>query len=153
MVVPAPVECVYDLLTYFHRYPQFMRHVKSVTYYDDQNSHWVVDVDGPREWDAINEGWRTNSRIGWRATRGPKNAGEILFDPIDDRTTRVFVRLQYDPSGGAALERALQEDLERFAKILAQTTRKGRSLTWEALREPPEVPTERGVTARASERV
>src|SRR5215469_13916224 len=101
-IVPAPVDRVYELFTYFHHYPEFMRHVKNVSYYDDQNTHWVIDVAGRHEWDAINEGWQRNSRIGWRATGGLRNSGEVLFQSLGSEATCVFVRLKYDPPGGAA---------------------------------------------------
>jgi uncharacterized membrane protein len=145
-IVAAPVDRVYELFTYFHHYPEFMRHVKGVSYYDDQNTHWAVDVAGRHEWDAINEGWQRNSRIGWRATGGLRNSGEVLFQSLGSEATCVFVRLKYDPPGGAAgrfaavvgggrvVERALQQDLDRFAEVIGESRSDGETLDWNTIR-------------------
>lgn len=145
-IVPAPVDRVYELFTYFHHYPEFMRHVKTVSYYDDQNTHWVVDVAGRHEWDAINEGWQRNTRIGWRATGGLKNSGEVLFQSLGAQATCVFVRLKYEPPGGfagkfvaslgasRAVERALQRDLDRFSEIIGESRIEGAVLDWNTIR-------------------
>jgi uncharacterized membrane protein len=145
-IVPAPVDRVYELFTYFHHYPEFMRHVKSVSYYDDQNTHWVVDLAGRHEWDAINEGWQRNARIGWRATGGLKNFGEVLFQSLGSDATCVFVRLKYEPPGGLAgrlaeavgagnlVEDALQRDLDRFAEVIGESRLEGAELDWNTIR-------------------
>lgn len=145
-IVPAPVDRVYELFTYFHHYPEFMRHVRNVSYYDDQNTHWVVDVAGRHEWDAINEGWQRNARIGWRATGGLENFGEVLFQSLGAEATCVFVRLKYEPPGGFAgkfaaamgasrtVERALQQDLDRFAEVIGESRMEGAALDWNTIR-------------------
>ena len=136
-----------------------MRHVKSVSYYDDQNTHWVVDVAGRHEWDAINEGWQQNARIGWRATGGVKNFGEVLFQSLGAEATCVFVRLKYDPPGGVAgrlaaavggartVERALQQDLDRFADVIGETRAEDAPLDWNTIRRR-RLYTVRGTIAR-----
>ncbi len=55
--IQAPVHQVYTLFTHFNDFPKFMRFVKEATYYDKERSHWVVQIAGRHEWDAINEGW------------------------------------------------------------------------------------------------
>ncbi len=52
IVVRRPVEQVYPLFTHFNDFPKFMHFVHEVTYYDDQRSHWVVDIAGRHAWDA-----------------------------------------------------------------------------------------------------
>ncbi|HZC78718.1 MAG TPA: SRPBCC family protein [Ktedonobacterales bacterium] len=74
MVVNAPVEQVFAMFTHFNDFPKFMRFVKEVTYHDEQNSHWVTEVVGRHEWDAVNENWLANRQIGWRAREGLENA-------------------------------------------------------------------------------
>ena len=146
-IVPAPVDRVYELFAYFHHYPEFMRHVKRVTYYDDQNTHWSIDVAGRRwEWDAINDGWQRNARIGWHSTRGIKHLGEVLFQALGAEVTCVFVRLQYEAPGGFAgrlaesigagsfVERALQRDLDRFAEVIGDFRTAGVPLDWNTIR-------------------
>jgi uncharacterized membrane protein len=138
VIVPAPVEEVYALMTHFHRYPDLMRHVESVTFYDDQNCHWVTNAGGRREWDAVNEGWRPNERIGWNSTHGPKHAGEALFRPLGKGATLLFVRLNYqvpatDGSRSLEIDHALQQDLDLFAFAVGQVERNGGELDWNAI--------------------
>jgi uncharacterized membrane protein len=85
VTVPAPVHQVYELFSHFNDYPKFMSHVKEVTYYDDVRSHWVVDIAGQQEWDAINERWEPDRVIGWRSTRGLKNNGLVTFEPASPK--------------------------------------------------------------------
>lgn len=128
--VHAPVHQVYQMYTHFNDYPKFMTFVKEVTYLDDRRSHWVVDVAGTHEWDALNEGWVDDRRIGWRSVGGLANRGEVTFAPEGERTTRVEVRVEYDPPAGVVgdlgeaagigkqFESRLQHDLEHFAQMV-----------------------------------
>src|SRR5256885_1403333 len=98
--VNAPVHQVYALFTHFNDFPKFMSYVKEVTYYDDQRSHWVVDVVGRHEWDAMNENWIENKQIGWRSTDGLENSGLVKFTDLGESQTRVNVMVSYDPPAG-----------------------------------------------------
>lgn len=132
VTVNAPVHQVYQLYTHFNDYPKFMTFVKEVTYLDDQRSHWVVDVVGKHEWDAVNEGWITDRQIGWRSVDGLKNSGDVRFEPSGPAATRVTVVIRYEPPAGAfgqlgevlgaggQFERRLQHDLEHFATMVEQ---------------------------------
>jgi uncharacterized membrane protein len=131
-IVDAPFHQVYTLFTHFNDFPKFMSHVKEVTYYDDERSHWVADVLGHHEWDAVNEDWIENRQIGWRSTGGLENAGRVTFQDLGGDRTRVAVRIEYKPQAGIAggvaeaagagsrFEKALQEDLDNFAKMVRE---------------------------------
>jgi ribosome-associated toxin RatA of RatAB toxin-antitoxin module len=131
VTVNAPVHQVYQLFSHFNDYPKFMSHIKEVTYYDDQRSHWVADVVGKHEWDAVNEGWVEDQQIGWRSTEGLKNSGAVRFSPAGSNQTRLVVTINYDPPAGVlgaigealgvgkSLEAALQRDLDNFAAMVA----------------------------------
>jgi len=135
VLVPAPAEQVFELFSHFNDYPKFMSHVREVTYYDDLRSHWVVQIAGQHEWDAVNEDWEPGRRIGWRSINGLKNEGAVFFEAVDPETTRVIVVLRYEPLGGGAfqvlgdmtealgaggaVDRALQRDLDNF-KIMVE---------------------------------
>jgi uncharacterized membrane protein len=131
IVVNAPASQVWKLFSHFNDFPKFMSHVKEVTYYDDQRSHWVVDIYGQHEWDAENVNWIQGRQIGWRSTEGLQNSGRVTFEPIGENQTRVDVYIQYDPpvgilgdigealGGGASFESRLQEDLDHFARMVA----------------------------------
>jgi ribosome-associated toxin RatA of RatAB toxin-antitoxin module len=130
--VNAPLHQVYQLYTHFNDYPKFMTFVKEVTYLDDERSHWVVDVVGKHEWDAVNEDWVPDSRIGWRSLDGLKNSGRVTFAPDGTGRTMLTVTVSYEPPGGiigemgealgagGELERRLRHDLEHFAAMVEQ---------------------------------
>lgn len=130
VTVNAPVEQVYPLFTHFNDFPKFMHFVKEVTYRDEQNSHWVAEVAGEHEWDAVNEDWVANQQIGWRATRGLDNFGKITFEPTGTNQTKVHASVNYVPpqgvlgqvgeklGAGSRFEHALQSDLDHFAHMV-----------------------------------
>ncbi len=132
VTVNAPLHQVYQLYTHFNDYPKFMTFVKEVTYLDDQRSHWVVDVVGKHEWDAVNEGWVPDRRIGWRSVDGLKNSGAVTFESLGPDRTKLAVEVEYEPpagllgtlgealGAGGQFERRLQHDLEHFATMVEQ---------------------------------
>ncbi|HEY0394114.1 MAG TPA: SRPBCC family protein [Candidatus Elarobacter sp.] len=132
VTVNAPLHQVYQLYTHFNDYPKFMTFVKEVTYLDDEHSHWVVDVAGTHEWDAVNEGWVPDRVIGWRSVDGLKNSGRVTFEALDDAATRLTVDIAYEPpagflgrigevlGAGGQFERRLQHDLQHFAAMVEE---------------------------------
>ncbi len=130
VAVNAPVHQVYTLFTHFNDFPKFMSFVKEVTYRDDQNSHWVADVVGRQEWDAVNENWIPDQQIGWRSTSGVENFGKVTFQPINSDQTKVDVFINYNPpvgvlgdigeklGVGSNFEKKLQNDLEHFGRMV-----------------------------------
>lgn len=132
VTVNAPVHQVYQLFSHFNDFPKFMSFVKEVTYKDDQNSHWVVDVVGTHEWDAVNEGWIPDQQIGWKSTDGMKNSGVVTFEPVGADQTKVTTQISYDPpagflgnigehlGAGKRFETKLQHDLDHFAQMVAE---------------------------------
>ncbi|GCE27293.1 hypothetical protein KDA_27770 [Dictyobacter alpinus] len=132
VIVKAPVHQVYELFTHFNDFPKFMSFVKEVTYHDTQRSHWVVKVVGQYEWDAVNEDWIPDQQVGWRSTRGMKNAGRVKFRPLGPERTSVDVYLRYTPPTGplgglgeslginAYFDSILQKDLQHFARMVEE---------------------------------
>jgi uncharacterized membrane protein len=130
VTVNAPVHQVYSLFSHFNDFPKFMSFVKEVTYYDDQNSHWVADVAGSHEWDAVNADWIPDRQIGWRSTKGLENFGSVTFEPVNNDQTKVDVYVNYNPpagilgdvgerlGAGSRFEKALQNDLLNFARMV-----------------------------------
>jgi ribosome-associated toxin RatA of RatAB toxin-antitoxin module len=135
VMVNAPVHEVYSLFTHFNDFPKFMSFVKEVTYYDNQRSHWVADIIGRHEWDAVNEHWVEDQQIGWRSTSGIENTGKVTFQPAGLDKTRVDVYISYNPpagilgdigenlGAGKRFEKALQHDLDNFARMVDQAPR------------------------------
>ncbi|GCE49037.1 polyketide cyclase/dehydrase/lipid transport protein [Thermosporothrix hazakensis] len=135
VVVNAPVHEVYSLFAHFREYPGFLKvmsFIKEVTYYDDQRSHWVAELFGRHEWDAIRENWVEGQQIGWRSTKGLENFGKITFKPTSMRQTLIEITIHYKPPAGALgdlgeklgagsrLEHVLHKDLTDFARMVDQ---------------------------------
>jgi uncharacterized membrane protein len=132
VTVNAPVHQVYSLFTHFNDFPKFMSFVKEVTYYDDQRSHWVAEVIGQHQWDAVNENWVEDQQIAWRSYNGLENAGKVVFQPASSNQTRVDVFVDYNPpagvlgeigeklGAGSRFQNNLQHDLNNFARMVDQ---------------------------------
>jgi uncharacterized membrane protein len=64
--------------------------------------------------------------VAWRSTSGAENAGAVSFQSLGAGSTRVTLRLDYDPEGfienvGDALgfvSRRVEGDLERFKQFI-----------------------------------
>jgi uncharacterized membrane protein len=103
--INAPIEAVYEFLSNYENFPQFMRNIRSVQVFADGRSHWVVA--GPLgsniEWDAVTTRTDPNSRIEWSTIVGSpvEHAGTIKLDSTGDGTTRVHIRMSYNPPAGA----------------------------------------------------
>ncbi len=132
VIVDAPVKQVYQLFTHFNDFPKFMSFVKEVTYYDGQTSHWVADVAGRHEWDAVNKGWLEDREIGWVSISGLENSGRVTFREVAPSQTALDVFIDYNPPGGvlgdigenlgvgSRFDSILQHDLENFAEMVRQ---------------------------------
>lgn len=132
VTVDAPLHQVYSLFSHFNDFPKFMSFVKEVTYYDDQRSHWVAEVSGRHEWDAINEDWIPDRQIGWHSTGGLSNYGRVIFQPVGERQTHIDVHINYHPPAGLLgsigehmgvgkhFDEVLQHDLDNFAEMVHQ---------------------------------
>jgi len=130
ITVRAPVEQVYRLFTRFEHFPKFMSHVKEVTHLDDRRTHWVADILGTREWNAVTENCIPNQQIGWRSIDGVAHRGTVTFVSLADDRTDVHVDVEYEPpagalgslgetlGGGAEFARRLQHDLDQFAQMV-----------------------------------
>lgn len=132
ITVNAPLHQVYGLFTHFNDFPKFMSFVKEVTYYDDQRSHWVAEVVGRHEWDAVNDNWVEDRQIGWHSTSGLENFGRVTFEPTGANQTQVDVFINYNPPAGvlgdvgenmgvgSRFDSVLQHDMDNFARMVDQ---------------------------------
>lgn len=121
--VAVPLSTAYNQWTQFEDFPKFMEGVEEVKQLDDTHLHWCASVGGKRkEWDAEIIEQIPDQRIAWRAISGAPNAGTVTFDSVSNGTTRVSVRMEYEPEGmtenvGDAvgvMSHRVQGDLERF---------------------------------------
>jgi uncharacterized membrane protein len=132
VIVNAPMHQVYEMFTHFNDFPAFMSFVKEVTCYGDQTSHWVANIGGQQEWDAVNVGWLPDRQIGWHSTNGLENFGKVTFEPAGQNQTKIDVDISYNPPAGVLgdigenlgvgnrFEFRLQQDLEHFARMVNQ---------------------------------
>ena len=132
VTVNAPVEQVYQLFTHFNDFPKFMSFVQEVTYQNENTSHWVANVVGRHEWDAVNEGWMPNRQIGWRSISGLDNFGRVTFESLGTNQTRINVEVNYNPPAGVLgdvgehlgagnrFDEALRRDMNNFAQMVDQ---------------------------------
>jgi uncharacterized membrane protein len=103
--INAPADLVYGFWSNYDNFPLFMHNVKEVCDMNDGKSHWIVA--GPAgtsiEWDAVLTDLDINRRIAWRSVPGSTvdHAGEVCFSENPDGTTRVDVRMSYNPPAGA----------------------------------------------------
>lgn len=103
--VKAPPDVVFGLWSNFENFPRFMMNVLEVRRTDGELWHWKVagPASVPVEWDAEITRTIPDKMIAWKSIKGSMfaNAGYVLFEPNEDGSTEVTVRISYDPPGGA----------------------------------------------------
>ena len=104
--VAAPVEYVFTFWSNYENFPRFMSNVRDVREMIEENrSHWVVagPAGVPVEWDAIVTNCVPNRSIGWKTLPGSPvhHAGIVNLRPNPDGTTRVEIKMSYNPVAGA----------------------------------------------------
>jgi uncharacterized membrane protein len=103
--INAPLDGVFGFFSRYDNFPRFMRNVREVRDYGTGYSHWTVA--GPAgvsfEWDAELTEFIPHECIAWQSVPGSTvdNAGTIRFRENPDGTTRIDIRLSYNPPGGA----------------------------------------------------
>jgi uncharacterized membrane protein len=134
VTVNRPAEEVYAFWRNFENFPQFMRHLESVTDIGGGRSHWVAKAPAGKEvqWEAEMTADVPNERISWRSAEGSEiyNAGTVSFQRAPgNRGTEVRVELEYDPPFGklgAQLAKLFREepgqqifdDLRHFKQVM-----------------------------------
>src|ERR1039457_5896232 len=120
--VAADIRDVYAVWTAFEDYPTFMATVETVAVVPDDQLPWVAVVeDETFEWDADVVEHVPEEKITWRAVDG-RETGEVRFEKVEARTTRVTHQLEYDPRAWSSdavrvrrwMERRVTEDLSSF---------------------------------------
>jgi uncharacterized membrane protein len=121
VTINKPAEELYRYWHDFTNLPRFMKHIKSVTVYDDKRSHWVASapLDTTVEWDAQIIKDEPNQLIAWTSVEGADidNSGFVRFQPATgDRGTEVKVVMEYNPIAGeigTAIAKLLGEEPEQ----------------------------------------
>lgn len=125
--VDVPISVAYNQWTQFEDFPHFMEGVEEVRQLDDATLHWRAQIGGvEREWDAQIVEQEPDRVVAWESTGGTKNAGRVVFEPIEPGRTRIDLTMEHDPEGfvenvGEALgivERRAEGDLGRFKEFI-----------------------------------
>jgi uncharacterized membrane protein len=125
--VDAPLRAVYNQWTQFEQFPNFMEGVEEVRQLDDKRLYWRAQIWGKtEEWEAEIYEQVPDQQIAWRSTSGAKNDGEVTFEPVGAFSTRVTLRMHYEPEGvveksGDALgivAARIEGDLRRFRDFI-----------------------------------
>ena len=148
--IDAPVEELYTFWKNFENFPKFMAHVKEVKELGDGKSHWKVagPAGVPVEWDAEITREEKNQAIAWKSLSSEtiKTAGIVQFHPNPDGSTRITVRMSYNPPAGALghtvatlfganPKQAMDEDLMRLKSLFehGETSVKGKKINRQEL--------------------
>src|SRR5260370_41998256 len=77
-----------------------MSFVKEVSCYDEQHCHWVAEVSGCHEWDAMNQDWIMDQQIGWYSTKGLENTGKVTFQFLkpNQNAAKVYITNNCPPA-------------------------------------------------------
>ena len=138
--VEVPVSTAYNQWTQFEEFPQFMHSVHEVRQFprfmegvqevrqlDDTHLHWRASVAGQeKEWEAEITEQIPDQRIAWRSTSGAVNAGVVTFEKLSENSTKVTLRMSYDPEtpreklGDAlgAMKLEAKGNLKRFKELI-----------------------------------
>jgi uncharacterized membrane protein len=102
--VTAPVEAVFAFWANYENFPKFMSYVREVQETGNNRSHWKVagPVGVPVEWNSEITNYVPNKSLGWKTAPGSPiaHAGIVRFEPNPDGSTRVEVRMTYNPVTG-----------------------------------------------------
>ncbi len=105
LTIAAPVEEVYAFWSDYRSFPRFMSNVRDVQDRGDGRSRWTVAGPAgiPIEWDAEITRQVPNELLAWKTVPGSpvEHAGVVRFQPNRDGSTRVHVRMSYNPPAGA----------------------------------------------------
>lgn len=125
--VSAPLHTVYEQLATFESYPQFMTGVQQVTQISNDQTHWVMDLEGERrEFDAQITECSLDERVSWSTMEGPLLAETITLRPVGETRTQIVAQLEADvaflmPSdrhGQESLNKRLKADLASFKRLI-----------------------------------
>jgi uncharacterized membrane protein len=133
--VDASPEFVFQFWANYENFPRWMSHVREVRDLGDGRSHWVVDGPAgvPVEWNAELTRFVPDELLAWKSATGAaiRQSGIIRFEPNPDGSTRIDIKMTYNPPAGALghtlaslfgvdPKKQMDDDLARL-KVLIET--------------------------------
>jgi uncharacterized membrane protein len=125
--INVPLKTAYNQWTQFEEFPRFMEGVKEVRQLDDKHLHWTAEIGGKeKEWNAEITEQIPDQRIAWTSVGGAWAGGSVTFRRVSDETSKVMLRLEYEPQGfvenvgdaAGFVTRRVEGDLERFKEYI-----------------------------------
>jgi uncharacterized membrane protein len=104
ITIAAPRERVFDYWSHPENFPHFMSHVRDVKKVGEDRYHWTVE--GPAGvavgWDSVITRQVPNELVEWESVPGSavEQCGIARFETNTDGSTRVDIKLSYNPPGG-----------------------------------------------------
>lgn len=103
--IDAPVSELFDFWANPENYPRVLQHVREVKKVGENRYHWTVTspAGAALEWEGTITKAIPNELIAWKSLPGSLigNWGVARFDPNYDGSTRLLVRMSYQPPVGA----------------------------------------------------
>jgi uncharacterized membrane protein len=125
--VGVPLRTAYNQWTQFETFPEFMEGIESVNQITNDRVRFTGDIYGKKEtWEARIVQQERDHRISWVSEQGARNDGTVRFEPVDPGTTRIHVRIEFEPESfvekvGDALgvvDARVKGDLRRFKEFI-----------------------------------
>ncbi|MBC9727567.1 SRPBCC family protein [Streptomyces sp. TRM68367] len=130
--VAVSIDEAWESLHRVENYPRFVDGVREARAEAGGRAHLAIEAGGrARACDAELSDRGGERVMEWRTTGGPELSGSFSLQPIDQNSTRVQARLEYDPDtvrstfGGPkgfaqanAIERVVRSDLNQFKEYV-----------------------------------
>jgi uncharacterized membrane protein len=95
--VNVPAQKLFQQLTRFEDYAQFMDNVAQVQQLDATHLRWTTAMaNRPVEWDSVVRTQDAQRRISWHDTNGIGNAGKLEVQAVSEGTSRVILALEME---------------------------------------------------------
>ncbi|MBD0424617.1 SRPBCC family protein [Streptomyces sp. NPDC052309] len=132
--VGVPVDEIWDVLHQAESYPRFVEGVRQARAEGEGRTRLDIEAGGRSQaFEAEVSDRKGEHLMEWRTTDAPDLAGSFSLQPIDKNSTRVQVRIEYEPGtirdsfGGPkgfaqanAIERLVHSDLEHLKEYVEQ---------------------------------
>lgn len=150
VTIEAPARAAYEQWSAYELLPRFSDGVINVERRGEDVTHWTVNIAGvTREFDAQVLERIPGRRLAWRSIDGPRHAGALEFEALDENTTRVTARMDLTPEGFAetaadklgVINMRVRRDLQQFKQYMEdggqETPTRTEPQTWREQHEPP----------------
>jgi uncharacterized membrane protein len=129
--LPASQQRVWDYVSNYQNFDQFMSHVERVELEGDQISNWKLrgPLGIPVRWKAVTKDFQPPRHLSWQSVDGSLETRGYIQVAEMGGGSKVTVHIEYMPPGGAIGEafasifsdpqKLLEHDLEQLGEIVA----------------------------------